>query len=114
MRIRLYGIDAPEYNQSYGKSSKNYLIDLCQGKKVKIDIVDRDKLGRFVGKIYVGKTCLNEEMIKIGLAWAYRYFLRDKDKNIYIELEEIAKNNKRGLWKEAYKTAPWDFRRKYK
>ena len=37
IKVRLYGIDAPELNQDYGYASKEFLIKLIRGKTVRIE-----------------------------------------------------------------------------
>ncbi|WP_106295682.1 thermonuclease family protein [Arcticibacter pallidicorallinus] len=51
---------------------------------------------------------LNEELLKAGLAWHYKYF----DKSIkFSNLEKIARKNQKGIWSMPNPIAPWDFRR---
>jgi endonuclease YncB( thermonuclease family) len=47
------------------------------------------------------------EMVRKGYAWAYRYYLKDQT---YILLEELAKEDRKGLWKDKNPVAPWDWR----
>ena len=58
-------------------------------------VQDTDKYGRTVGRIYVGGTNVNAEMVKRGAAWAYRQYLKDQS---LLALEQQAKTAKRGLW----------------
>ena len=36
INIRLWGVDAPELGQPYGKASRNFLRKLAQGKRVEV------------------------------------------------------------------------------
>lgn len=49
IRVRLYGIDAPESEQPFGTKSKQSLSGLLFGKTVEVDEVDVDRYGRVVG-----------------------------------------------------------------
>ncbi len=73
-RIRLFGIDAPERYQDFGNRAKQFVSDLVFGKQVRIVKQDIDRYGRIVGTVYVGAVCVNEELIRSGLAWVYRYY----------------------------------------
>jgi len=67
-------------------------------------------LGRTVGRPYVGDLDICAEMIRIGAAWAYREYLRDRS---LLTLASEAKTEKRGLWglSEAQNMPPWEWRR---
>lgn len=56
-------------------------------------------------------TCINKELIRLGMAWHYKYFNKDPELD---RLEKEARSAKRGLWSQANPTPPWDFRRKEK
>ena len=38
IKVRMYGIDAPELKQSYGKDSKNYLENRILNKNIKMEV----------------------------------------------------------------------------
>ena len=110
VKIRLAEIDAPESGQPYGNESKQALSDLIFGKDVRVVEQTTDRYGRTVGRPYVGDLDVSAEMVRMGAAWAYRDYL--KDKRLLI-LEGRAKTNKRGVWglSEAQNMAPWEWRR---
>lgn len=111
IKVRLFGIDAPESHQSFGKVSEKELKGLIWKKDVKVEFKEKDQYGRTVGVIHLGDQNINLEMVKRGMAWVYRSF--NKDPN-YIEAEEIAKKSKLGLWKDNDPTPPWKFRKSEK
>lgn len=106
-KIRLNGIDAPETGQPYGNKSKEHLSDLILGKTVSIKWKKKDQYKRILGVIYLGDTNINAEMIRSGYAWNYKY---SKDK-YYIKLQEKAKSEKKGLWKDKNAIDPWQWRK---
>jgi endonuclease YncB( thermonuclease family) len=71
--LRLFGVDAPEFDHPYGKSAKSALIQLCNGHVIRAEIVDTDIYGRKVARCTLpdGRD-LSAEMVKLGLAidWA--------------------------------------------
>ena len=107
VRIRLFGIDAPERGQDYSRKSKEALADLVFEKEVRIVVHDKDRYGRTVGDIYIGETLVNEKMIKDGWAWNYARYSKSKH---YAELEREAREAKRGLWAGKAPIPPWDYR----
>lgn len=100
-RIRLMGIDAPEYTQfckdknkkSYpcGKESLEYLQNLIKDTPVKCIIHEKDKYDRDLCTCYVNNLNINAEMIHSGHAIVYM--------GEEYTLEQIkAKRAKRGIW----------------
>lgn len=77
-RIRFEGIDAPESSQSYGRKSRENLIDLLEtyGYCVTVEYERRDNYDRIVGKVISGGVDLNLEQVKSGSAWVYRNYLK--------------------------------------
>ncbi len=107
--VRLYGIDAPEKGQDYAKQSREKLIKLIRNKQVRVEVQDTDTYGRSVGKVYVGKTYVNLEMVKAGLAWYYEHHAEEaKDLK---KAEAKARKDKKGLWKDDAPVNPKDWRR---
>ena len=106
-KIRLSGIDAPEYNQKYGKEAKEYLSSLIYNKLICIEVLGTDKYDRILATIFYEKENVNCKMLKAGYAWHYKYY--DSNKG-YAEAEMYAKNKKVGLWQDKAPEAPWDYR----
>lgn len=109
-KIRLNGIDAPENGQPYGDKSKEYLTSLIARKEVTVEVKGKDRYKRILGVVYLGDTNINAEMIRAGYAWNYKY---SKDK-YYIKLQEKAKAEKKGLWKDKNAIDPWMWRKERK
>jgi micrococcal nuclease len=74
-------------------------------------VVTIDRYGRTVGRIYVDDLDVSAEMVRLGAAWVYLKYA--KDKNLYV-LEDEARSGKRGLWSlpEAHRVAPWEWWRR--
>ncbi len=73
VRLRLYGVDAPEMDHPYGKVAKSAMIRLCKGQDVTAEIREEDTHGRTVAlcRLSDGRD-LSAELVKMGLAldWA--------------------------------------------
>ena len=109
LRVRLEGIDCPEKKQEFGEKAKQATATLCWKKEVKIIKSGTDKYGRTLGFVYVDDLCVNEELLKMGLAWHYKKYNSDPR---YSQLEKNARDRKVGLWSQPDPEAPCDFRHK--
>ncbi len=110
VRIRLYGIDAPERRQDFGARSKQYLAGLVAGKDVRVEPFDTDRYGRTVALIFADGKCANEAMIRAGMAWVYGQYCTADFCTEWKRLEAEARSNRAGLWTASTQQAPWDFR----
>ena len=109
VRIRLWGIDAPELEQDDGTESASALRKLILGKKVLIEPKDKDRYGRLVAIIYVHDTLnVNRWLVREGWAWVYRRYNKEEG---WLELEEQARDQKIGLWADEPNVPPWEWRR---
>lgn len=111
VKVRLFGIDAPESKQAFGKQSEKELKSLVWKKEVKVVVKDIDQYGRTVGVLFINDLEVNLEMVKRGMAWVYRDFNKDKK---YLEAEEVARKSELGLWRDKNPTPPWLFRKNEK
>ncbi len=93
--IRLAGIDAPELDQPWGIQSRSGLRRIVLGKDVQVEVTDRDRYGRLVGKLWQGRAYVNAKMTLSGHAWAFDRYLPDKEIRAG---QEEAKRAGRGLW----------------
>jgi len=116
LRIRLFGIDAPEKKQQCtdadgakwdcGTAAQKALTALvASAPQLQCDLIDVDRNGRVVMRCFAGKTDLGAALVQAGLALAYRQY-----SSIYSADEESAKAAKLGMWAGAF-TAPWEWRR---
>lgn len=105
-RIRLDGIDAPEFTQvcldirgneyACGAESLHYLENLTSGKNVECScLAQKDRYHREICECFADKVSLNAAMVAAGQAVTYR------DKT-YLKEEEYAKQNKLGVWQGKY------------
>ena len=102
-RIRLDGIDAPEFVQmcynaddseyTCGVDALKYLENLLHDSTVRCDcLMAKDKYGREICECFADDVSINEAMVFGGYAVTYR-----SDK--YINAEREAKEYKRGIWR---------------
>ncbi|HGX3398360.1 TPA: thermonuclease family protein [Enterobacter hormaechei] len=108
-RIRLAGIDAPEKSQPFGQRSRQELSSMVALRHVTVTGSDTDRYGRLLGTVWLGVTDVNAELIRKGLAWAYRYHGKPA-RSDYAVLETEARRQSVGLWSEPGQTEPWRWR----
>ncbi|EAJ4972495.1 thermonuclease [Campylobacter upsaliensis] len=106
LKIRLYGIDAPELKQAYGKEAKEFLSALVLKQEVSLIIENKDKYNRFVGTLFLKGQDINKEMVKNGYAHAYESFSKK-----YLAEQADAKMFKLGLWQDERAVKPSEFRK---
>jgi micrococcal nuclease len=109
IKIRLEGIDCPESNQDFGDRAKQATVSLCWKKQVLVRKTGVDKYGRSLAFVYVGDLCVNQELLRLGMAWHYKQYNNDP---VLARLENDARTKKVGLWSQKKPMAPWDFRHK--
>ena len=114
IKIRLYGIDAPEKAQDFGKVSREYLAELVAGKTIDVTVINIDHYGRSVGRIKIDDKEVAEEMLKSGLAWLYTAYCKIPECEHWKELENQARVAKIGLWSNPTAQEPWQWRKEHK
>ncbi len=111
VKIRLYGIDAPEAEgQPYGAAARRVLMYKVLGRVVDAEVRERDRYGRTVAVIRLGRRDINAEMVSEGMAWTYRQYLSGPYSSDYIRLEELARRHRKGLWRQPNPQPPWEYR----
>jgi endonuclease YncB( thermonuclease family) len=116
LKVRLYGIDAPETAQTgspgqpFGEIARRTLMYKLMGRQVSAEVMDIDQYRRTVAVIRYAGRDINREMVAEGLAWAYRQYLQEPYASEYIGAEELARARHKGLWRDDKPMPPWEFR----
>lgn len=112
-QVRLFGIDAPEFDQQCQKDGSNWpcgeaakaqLADLVAGQRVECRGQGVDQHNRILAVCTAAGVSLNEAVVEQGWAVAYRQF-----SDAYVSAELYAKTNRLGIWSSTF-TMPSDFR----
>lgn len=115
VRIRLFGIDAPESDQTCSRNEERWacgaaaaerLRTLVTGRDVRCISLGKDAYDRVLARCSLIGTDINQAMVETGYAVAFRKYSLD-----YVAAEERAKIAKRGLWSGTFEN-PADFRTK--
>jgi micrococcal nuclease len=105
VKLRIDGIDAPETCQPGGIEARDAMIRLALRKPVQVADHGQDSYGRHVGRLSIDGVDLGAEMVRSGMAWAYRF---RTGKGPYANLQRQAQQQKMGLFAapEAAMTPP--------
>ncbi len=114
MRLKLYGIDAPDVNQPcVNKRNEHYACGRMAKKKLEKLLLNKNVMCQLIqpiGANYYAATCkiqgydIGATMVSVGWAVADR-----KVSAVYIPYEQQAHQANQGLWSGKF-VAPWDFR----
>jgi endonuclease YncB( thermonuclease family) len=109
IKIRLWGIDAPELAQPYGTSATLELRRLVEATTFSLTVKSTDRYGRRVAIITLpDHRQVNSTLVSRGAAWHYQaYAPKALD---LLRAQEQARADLRGLWREPHPTAPSTFR----
>jgi endonuclease YncB( thermonuclease family) len=109
--VRLQDIDAPEKDQPYGSAARTALINLIGDRNVFVDVIETDRYGRKVVRVYREPDRLDvaKALVRDGHVWVYRRTVHDSS---LIELEESARAARRGIWALPVndRVPPWQHR----
>ena len=113
LKVRLKGIAPPEAGQPFSDAAREHLKALVMDKAVFVEYTDLSG-GYLEAKVLLNGVDIGAQMLRDGVAWydhSVNYGLSDPDRNLYAQCEEVARNEKRGLWREQNPVAPWQYRR---
>jgi micrococcal nuclease len=121
-RVRLIGIDTPEVHESnklsrdsrrtqqdkntikkLGRRAWEFTRNLVEGKRVSLefDVEKYDRYGRLLAYVYLKDgTFVNAEIVKQGYASLLTIPPNVKYADLFLQLYQEARLNKRGLWGE--------------
>lgn len=95
--VRLDGIDAPESAMAGGPEARAALASFVMGRQVELRVQTQDRYERLVAVVVADGVNVNERMVVIGHAWAYRQYLRADTRHL-CQLEDDARRDGLGLW----------------
>ncbi|MHB8910725.1 MAG: thermonuclease family protein [Syntrophales bacterium] len=119
LKVRLYGIDAPETpkgnkpGEPFGNASRDYLASLISQRSVRMEILDIDRYRRMVAILWLAERNVNQEMIVAGMAEAYVEYLKKPYRAPFIQAEQEARIQGRGVWSQGSRyERPSQFRKR--
>ncbi len=100
--VRCLGIDAPEKGDPLAEDATAALNKLVSNRKVRLELgrQSKDDFGRVLAYVFVGKTLVNEEMVRQG--WAHvRRPVSTKYRQRLLVAQDEARTAGRGIWSGA-------------
>lgn len=97
--VRYLGIDAPETGDAGAEAATQANNTLVGGKKIRLELgkPDHDRDGRLLAYVFVGKACVNEELLRQGVAYVRRP-VGAKYKTAFVKAQEEARQAGHGMW----------------
>ena len=127
LKVRLYGIDAPETpkinrqsgkvhqpGQPFSEEAQKALKDKIMGKQVKLEILDIDKYRRMVGIVWLNDRNINLEMIREGYAEAFIEYLKPPYRVEFLKAEQEARAGGKNIWSLPGHERPTEYRKRLK
>ncbi|MBU0665430.1 MAG: thermonuclease family protein [Proteobacteria bacterium] len=114
LRVRLWGIDTPEWQQQFSHKAREFTRHHVQGRQVELQPKAWDKYGRLVAMVEVGGRSLNEDLLMEGLAWVHIYYCKEPICREWRQLEKEARLARRGLWQDNNPVPPWKWKQSHK
>ena len=110
IKVRLFGIDAPELGQPFSRASREKLSSLTFGKTVTLVPHGKDTYGRQLADVLLDDgTNVNQEMVRSGMTYYFRRYARSKELE---RIENEARRERRGVWGHDAMVPPWEYRRR--
>lgn len=107
MEVRLWGVDAPEYDQPYSARAKEALKILTEGQEGTLYVKYRDRYERYVAVLVIDGLTINAELVKDGLSWVYGRYCDEPVCQRWELMQAEAKTNRQGLWGGRNPVPPW-------
>lgn len=108
LRVRLYGVDAPEKTQPYGIAAKNALAWMIRGTYLTVHVQERDFYGRAVATVFTSGWEVNAELVRQGYAWHFNEYAPERTDLAHYE--RLARQEDAGLWQHPDPMPPWVWR----
>src|SRR5262245_6088917 len=113
VRVRLKSVAPPEAGQPFVDAARDHLKALVLDQAVTVEythLVD----GYLEARVFLNGVDVGSQMLRDGVAWfdhSTDYGLKDSDRDLYVQCEQTARGEKRGLWQGASPVSPWEYRR---
>ena len=114
-KVRYIGVDTPETVhprkrvQFMGAEASAFNRQLVERKRVRLeyDVARRDRYGRTLAYVYVGRTFVNAELVRRGYAQVMTVPPNVRHADLFVALQREAREANRGLW-EPDAAEEWD------
>ncbi|AFY72475.1 micrococcal nuclease-like nuclease [Synechococcus sp. PCC 7502] len=109
-QVHLACIDAPELKQVQGQKARKVLKALVENQPFELNILGRDRIGRFVAEIISDRGNINKLLVEQGYAEFYNP--SGKGCEGYSEAQKNAQEQRLGIWARGTNIqSPQEFRK---
>ena len=106
-KIRFWGIDAPEWDQPFSFEAKQFLKQHIVNKRISIHHLYYDDYNRSVALVKYNGKSINHLLVIAGYAWVHPVYCKHNICEEWKNSQNIAKTDKRGLWRDKHAVSPW-------
>ncbi len=108
--IRLWGVDAPEWDQPYSIEAKRFLQHLLLNQTVGIQHLYTDDYARSIALVIYKKVNINHLLVKNGYAWVHDLYCKESVCIQWKKTEKQAREDGKGLWASPNPVSPWEWK----
>lgn len=94
IRVRFHGIDTPERGQPWEDESTAWVSKELKDKEVRLEPFEQDMYDRMVATVFLEDLNVNDELVRLGHAWAFRKYMRASEDGYLCELEFEARRQR--------------------
>jgi len=95
-RVRLIGVDAPEYDRCGGQEARKRLAELVLNKPVTLKEEVKETFGRSLALVYQGNKLINKIILEEG--WGRTDYRKNSQREKLTAAFHQAQKYKRGIW----------------
>lgn len=107
LQVRVAQIDAPERGQPFSQRSRQALIALCREQPARLRTAGEDRFGRTLAEVECQGRDVGAAQVEAGLAWVFERYASNPALS---SLQAAARDDRRGLWRDAAPQPPWEWR----
>ncbi len=113
--VRLLAVDSPDGVQAFADVARQHLASLILHQSVTVEYSGLGQNNYLIGKVFRREVDIGAQMLRDGVAWfdpSTAGKLSDTDRQIYLQCEQAARAEHRGLWQDSTAIAPWEFKQR--
>jgi len=86
--------------EPFAEESLRFAANRVAQRDVELEVLEQDKVGNFIGTLWVGRQNIATQLIEEGLATTNRIAVKESEhRREYDNAEEVAKRGRKNLWK---------------
>jgi len=114
VRIALKLAEPPEKDQPFADVARQHLSGLVLGREVSVSYTGLGAEALLLGRVFCDNKDIGLQMIRDGVAWydrSYESELNEAERRVYLDSEQAARNEHRGIWQDPAPVAPWEWKK---